>query len=89
MAKKETTCSFCGRGRSQVGMLIAGLSGHICENCITQGYTIVQEEFNVQKTTASTKQPLTIHNKRAMMIWLLSIECRIKRVLKQSIPARI
>jgi ATP-dependent Clp protease ATP-binding subunit ClpX len=61
MAKKETTCSFCGRGRSQVGMLIAGLSGHICENCITQGYTIVQEEFNVQKTTASTKQPLTIY----------------------------
>lgn len=61
MAKKETTCSFCGRGRSQVGMLIAGLSGHICENCITQGYTIVQEEFNVQKATASTKQPLTIY----------------------------
>ncbi|NDF60491.1 MAG: ATP-dependent Clp protease ATP-binding subunit ClpX, partial [Crocinitomicaceae bacterium] len=61
MAKKETTCSFCGRGRSQVGMLIAGLSGHICENCISQGYTIVQEEFNVQKTTASTKQPLTIY----------------------------
>ncbi len=61
MAKKETTCSFCGRGRSQVGMLIAGLSGHICENCITQGYTIVQEEFNVQKATTSTKQPLTIY----------------------------
>ena len=61
MAKKETTCSFCGRGRSQVGMLIAGLSGHICENCITQGYTIVQEEFNVQKATASTKQQLTIY----------------------------
>jgi ATP-dependent Clp protease ATP-binding subunit ClpX len=61
MAKKETTCSFCGRGRSQVGMLIAGLSGHICENCITQGYTIVQEEFNVQKATSSTKQPLTIY----------------------------
>lgn len=26
-------------------MLIAGLSGHICESCITQGYSIVQEEF--------------------------------------------
>lgn len=45
MSKKETSCSFCGRTKSQVGILIAGLSGHICENCITQGYTIVQEEF--------------------------------------------
>lgn len=45
MSKKETSCSFCGRPRSQVGMLIAGLSGHICESCITQGYSIVQEEF--------------------------------------------
>ena len=61
MAKKETTCSFCGRGRSQVGMLIAGLSGHICENCITQGHTIVQEEFNAKKSTAMEKAPLTIY----------------------------
>jgi ATP-dependent Clp protease ATP-binding subunit ClpX len=50
MAKKDTTnCSFCGRHREQVGMLIAGVSGHICESCITQGYSIVQEEFNTSK----------------------------------------
>jgi ATP-dependent Clp protease ATP-binding subunit ClpX len=46
MSKKETSCSFCGRPKNQVGILIAGLSGHICESCITQGYTIVQEEFH-------------------------------------------
>ena len=45
MSKRETTCSFCGRPRNQVGLLIAGLSGHICESCIAQGYSIVQEEF--------------------------------------------
>lgn len=45
MSKKETSCSFCGRSRSQVGMLIAGLSAHICESCISQGYSIVQEEM--------------------------------------------
>ena len=61
MAKKETNCSFCGRPRAQVGMLIAGLSGHICESCITQGYSIVQEEFNTKKEEAKTKQPLTIY----------------------------
>jgi ATP-dependent Clp protease ATP-binding subunit ClpX len=46
MSKKETSCSFCGRPKTQVGILIAGLSGHICESCISQGYTIVQEEFH-------------------------------------------
>lgn len=44
MSKKETSCSFCGRPRSQVNLLIAGLSGHICDNCIVQARTIVDEE---------------------------------------------
>lgn len=44
MSKKETNCSFCGRPREEVGMLIAGVSGHICESCITQAHKIVQEE---------------------------------------------
>ena len=60
MAKKETSCSFCGRPRAQVGMLIAGISGHICENCITQGYSIIQEEFSTKKTEINGQTPLTI-----------------------------
>jgi ATP-dependent Clp protease ATP-binding subunit ClpX len=61
MSKKETSCSFCGRPKNQVGILIAGLTGHICESCITQGYSIVQEEFN-SNTKVSTKaeQELTV-----------------------------
>jgi ATP-dependent Clp protease ATP-binding subunit ClpX len=47
MSKKDTNCSFCGRSRDEVGMLIAGVSGHICESCATQAHTIVKEE-NVQ-----------------------------------------
>jgi ATP-dependent Clp protease ATP-binding subunit ClpX len=43
MSKKETSCSFCGRPRSQVGLLIAGLSGHICDHCIVQARSIVDE----------------------------------------------
>ena len=44
MAKKESGCSFCGRSREEVGILIAGVSGHICENCIEQAHTSIQEE---------------------------------------------
>lgn len=42
--KKETTCSFCGRPRSQVRLLIAGITGHICDHCVTQAQAIVDEE---------------------------------------------
>ncbi|MFZ9586699.1 MAG: ATP-dependent Clp protease ATP-binding subunit ClpX [Crocinitomicaceae bacterium] len=48
MAKKEAVCSFCGSERSSVGILIAGISGHICDNCASQASKIVQEELNGQ-----------------------------------------
>jgi ATP-dependent Clp protease ATP-binding subunit ClpX len=50
MSKKETSCSFCGRPRSQVRILIAGISGHICDNCITQAQTIIKEELDEKNT---------------------------------------
>jgi ATP-dependent Clp protease ATP-binding subunit ClpX len=47
MAKKETTCSFCGSPRSGVNMLIAGINGHICDSCANQASKIVQEELTL------------------------------------------
>ena len=45
MAKtKEDTCSFCGRKRSDVQILISGIDGQICENCVDQAKDIVNEE---------------------------------------------
>jgi ATP-dependent Clp protease ATP-binding subunit ClpX len=44
MAKKETGCSFCGKPRNEVKMLIAGVTGHICENCVAQANSIISEE---------------------------------------------
>lgn len=37
-------CSFCGRSRKEVNMLISGISGHICEMCTEQASGIVKEE---------------------------------------------
>jgi len=48
MAKKETNankCSFCGRSRNQVGMLISGVDGFICDECAVQAGQIVTEEL--------------------------------------------
>ncbi len=38
-------CSFCGREKIDVNLLIAGMEGHICDRCIEQAYAIVEEEF--------------------------------------------
>ena len=38
-------CSFCGREKKEVNLLIAGMDGHICDRCIEQAYAIVEEEF--------------------------------------------
>ncbi|WP_421918015.1 ATP-dependent Clp protease ATP-binding subunit ClpX [Marinifilum sp.] len=41
-------CSFCGREKKDTNLLIAGISGHICDSCIDQAYSIVQEELRNQ-----------------------------------------
>ena len=38
-------CSFCGRKKAEVDMLIAGVTGHICNNCVEQATEIVKEEL--------------------------------------------
>jgi ATP-dependent Clp protease ATP-binding subunit ClpX len=44
MADREINCSFCGRKKSEVDILIAGVTGHICDHCIEQADAIVKEE---------------------------------------------
>ncbi|MBD3638094.1 MAG: ATP-dependent Clp protease ATP-binding subunit ClpX [Crocinitomicaceae bacterium] len=41
---ENISCSFCGRSKVDTGILIAGLTGHICSNCIEQAHGIVQEQ---------------------------------------------
>lgn len=44
MVKVGDTCSFCGKSRREVNLLITGISGAICDECAAQAYEIVQEE---------------------------------------------
>ena len=41
-------CSFCGRDRRSANVLIAGISGYICESCVEQASLIVNEEMKKQ-----------------------------------------
>ncbi len=67
MAKKESGCSFCGRSRNEVEMLIAGVTGHICESCVTQANSIISEGELVKKKskqeTINVLKPIEIKTK--------------------------
>jgi ATP-dependent Clp protease ATP-binding subunit ClpX len=45
MAKSTLHCSFCGRSREEVKILIAGQEGHICENCVEHAREIIDQEL--------------------------------------------
>ena len=57
MAKNPLHCSFCGRNRDEVKILIAGQEGHICENCVEHAREIIEQELIVkeEKTTSAFK----------------------------------
>jgi ATP-dependent Clp protease ATP-binding subunit ClpX len=50
MAKQSNLhCSFCGRGRDEVKILIAGQEGHICENCVEHAQEIIVQELGAKQ----------------------------------------
>ena len=55
-------CSFCGRPRNEVSILIAGQEGHICENCVEHAQEIVAQELtaNNGKAGAGSNYKLTV-----------------------------
>ena len=45
----QLTCSFCGRSKGDVGLLVSGIDAHICEDCIQQGNEILLSEGKSKK----------------------------------------
>ncbi|MDN3670031.1 ATP-dependent Clp protease ATP-binding subunit ClpX [Echinicola jeungdonensis] len=50
----QVTCSFCGRNKKDVDLMVSGISAHICNFCIDQAYQILGEE---EKTKKEDKKP--------------------------------
>ncbi|MEY4628674.1 MAG: ATP-dependent Clp protease ATP-binding subunit ClpX [Bacteroidota bacterium] len=53
MAKSTLHCSFCGKNRDEVKILIAGQEGHICEGCVEHAKEIVFQEVENKQTSNS------------------------------------
>ena len=47
--RNKRRCSFCGRSETEVGFLITGVNGCICDNCAEQAHEIVQEATRQRK----------------------------------------
>ena len=54
MAKTTLHCSFCGRSRDEVKILIAGQEGHICENCVEHAQEIIEQELATRSDGSGT-----------------------------------
>lgn len=50
----DITCSFCGKTKKEVSVMISGINAHICERCIGQAQQILNEE---NKIRANSKTP--------------------------------
>ena len=53
MAKNEERCSFCGRKQSEVELLLTGVTGNICNNCVESANDIIKEQIKSKKTNFS------------------------------------
>ena len=61
MAKNQQLhCSFCGRSRDEVKILIAGQEGHICENCVEHAREIIDQEISVKSDKGSGSFKLSV-----------------------------
>lgn len=52
-------CSFCGRTKNQVEILISGQNGYICESCIEQAHSIVKES-NKQSDSSAVSEDVDL-----------------------------
>ena len=54
--KDKKRCSFCGRTEDQVALLMTGMTGYICNDCVEQAHTILREEAFLQKSDFEMKE---------------------------------
>ena len=61
MPKNKNRCSFCGRADDEVSLLVSGINGFICNDCIQQAYQIVQEANGVHEVVSKDKWAASIN----------------------------
>ncbi|MBC6613292.1 ATP-dependent Clp protease ATP-binding subunit ClpX [Hymenobacter sp. BT507] len=51
----DITCSFCGKAKKEVSVMISGINAHICERCVGQAQQILNEENKIRSNSKAPK----------------------------------
>src|SRR5450432_1001639 len=68
MAKNTLHCSFCGRSRDEVKILIAGEEGNICENCVEHAQEIIEQELMIRSETTPGSSQFKLNVKKPIEV---------------------
>jgi len=68
MAKNTLHCSFCGRSRDEVKILIAGQEGHICENCVEHAQEIIEQELMIRSESSPGSSQFKLNVKKPIEV---------------------
>ena len=87
-SKTKKKCSFCGRSENEVGFLITGMNGYICDSCATQAYEITQEALGEGRkragaTKLNLKDQYVIGQDDAKRFLSVSVYNHYKRLLQK------
>lgn len=55
MARKKNRCSFCGRSEDEVALLLTGVEGYICSDCVQQASAIVTKALGESSDLLAAK----------------------------------
>lgn len=62
--EKGFKCTFCGRNKSDVNLLIAGIQGSICDYCVEQAYHIINENVSEKKNIKNNQYDFSFFLKK-------------------------
>ena len=63
MVKKKNRCSFCGRTDEEVPVLLTGMDGYICSDCVRQAYKILNETMGLTSDDLAAKANNSVTDK--------------------------
>ena len=56
MAKKQKTCNFCGRTEEEVSLMLTGMNGMICSDCVLNAYPYLEEYLSPEALGKTKKK---------------------------------
>jgi ATP-dependent Clp protease ATP-binding subunit ClpX len=77
MTKPGAKCSFCHKPKDQALILISGVDAYICESCVEQAKTIIEDEIMPFEADGDIAQVNSIDGKEVTMLKPMQIKERL------------